>query len=96
MIRRRALGYVGGVNRLIAYLRENLIIDFQGELTRETVRELVAGDESRDVRALLAKLTSDEKVEDMLLVLADCLVESVHRSLTDEVMREQLRMYLES
>ena len=89
--------YVGLVNRLIAYLRENIIVDFQGELTLETVRELLAGDDSRDARALLAKLVGDgKKVEEMMLVLADCLLDSVQRALTDEIMRDQLRMYIES
>jgi hypothetical protein len=90
------LGYPRGVNQLIAYLRENLIIDFQGDLSVGKVRELLAGDDSRDVKALLAKLVAEKKVENMMLVLADCLLESVQRALTDDVMREQIRMYAES
>jgi hypothetical protein len=84
------------VNRLIAYLREHLIVDFQGELSVEKVRELLAGDESRDARTILAKLIGDGKIEEMMLVLADCLLESVQKALTDDVMREQLRTYIES
>jgi len=72
------------------------MIDFQGELTVAKVRELLAGDDSRDAKTLLAKLVVDRKVEDMMLVLADCLLEPVQRSLTDDVVREQLRMYSES
>jgi hypothetical protein len=60
------------------------------------VRELVAGDDSRDTKVLMAKLVAENKVDDMFLVLADCLLEHVQRSLTDEVMREQIRMYSES
>jgi hypothetical protein len=85
-----------GVNRLIEYLRQHLIIDFQGDLTVGKVRELVAGDDSRDTKVLMAKLVAENKVDDMFLVLADCLLEHVQRSLTDEVMREQIRMYSES
>jgi len=84
------------VNRLIEYLRQHLMIDFQGELTVGKVRELLAGDETRDAKQLLAKLVADRSVEDMILVLADCLLEPVQRALTDEVVREQLRMYSES
>lgn len=84
------------MNRLIEYLRQNLMIDFQGDLSVAKVRELLAGDESRDAKALLAKLVADRKVEDMMLVLADCLLEPVQKSLSDDVMREQLRMYSES
>jgi len=88
--------YLVTVNRLIDYLRQNILIDFQGDLSVAKVRELLAGDESRDAKALLTKLVADRKVEDMLVVLGDCLTETVQRVLTDDVMREQLRMYSES
>jgi hypothetical protein len=81
---------------LIDYLRQHLIIDFQGDLTVAKVRELLAGDDSRDAKSLLAKLVADRKVEDMMLVLADCLLEPAQNALTDDVVREQLRMYSES
>jgi hypothetical protein len=90
------LRYLRHVNRLIDYLRQNLMIDFQGDLSVAKVRELLAGDESRDAKNLLSKLVADRKVEDMLVVLCDCLTEPVQRALTDDVMREQLRMYSES
>jgi len=88
--------YLVEVNRLIEYLRQNILIDFQGELSVAKVRELLAGDDSRDAKALLTKLVAERKVEDMLVVLADCLTEPVQKALTDDVMREQLRMYSES
>lgn len=84
------------MNRLIEYLRQNLMIDFQGELTVGKVRELLAGDDSRDAKQLAAKLVAEKSVEDFVLVLADCLLEPMQRALTDEVMREQIRMYTES
>ena len=85
------------VNRLIDYLRKHIMIDFQGDdLTVAKVRELLAGDDSRDAKTLLAKLVADRSVEDMMLVLADCLLEPVQNALTDDIMREQVRMYSES
>ena len=96
MIRAASVRYLVTVNRLIEYLRKNILIDFQGDLSVAKVRELLAGDESRDAKALLTKLVADRKVEDMLVVLGDCLTEPVQRALTDDVMREQLRMYSES
>jgi hypothetical protein len=84
------------VNRLIDYLRQHLMIDFQGDLTVAKVRELLAGDDSRDAKTLLTKLVAERSVEDMMLVVADCLLEPVQRALTDDVVREQLRMYSES
>jgi hypothetical protein len=88
--------YLGHVNRLIDYLRQNLMIDFQGDLSVAKVRELLEGDDSRDAKMLLAKLVADRKVEDMMIVLADCLLEPVQQALTDDIMREQLRMYSDS
>lgn len=88
--------YLRGVNRLIEYLRQNLMIDFQGDLSVAKVKELLAGDESREAKTLLSKLVADRKVEDMLMVLCDCLTEPVQKALTDDVMREQLRMYADS
>jgi hypothetical protein len=72
------------------------MIDFQGDLSVAKVRELLAGDDSRDAKALLTKLVAERNVEDMMLVLADCLLEPVQRALGDDLMREQLRMYSES
>jgi hypothetical protein len=92
----RRLRYPRGVHQLIDYLRQHLMIDFQGDLTVGRVRELLAGDDSRDAKALMAKLVAENSVEDLMLVLADCLLEHVQRSLTDDVVREQIRMYAES
>ncbi len=90
------VGYVGGVNRLVAYLRDHVFVDFQGELDVDKVRELLAGDDSRDAKVLLARVTRDKGTEDMMVALADCLLEVVQNALTDEVMREQLRAYVEA
>lgn len=84
------------MNQLIAYLRQNVILDFQGDLDIETIREWLKDDESREARQLLAKLVEDGGISEMVLVLADCLLETVQQALTDAAVREQLRMYTES
>ena len=84
------------MNRLIEYLRQNLMIDFQGDLSVAKVRELLAGDDSKEAKTLMTKLVADRKVEDMLMVLCDCLTEPAQKALTDDVVREQLRMYADS
>jgi len=84
------------VNQLIDYLRKNLILDFQGDLNLEMCREFLKDDDSREARQLLAKVVQDKGTNEMILILADCLVEAVQNALSDEVMREQLRMYSES
>ena len=94
--KRLLVRYQTSVNRLIEYLRQHLMIDFQGDLTVAKVRELLAGDDSRDAKQLLAKIVAEKSVEDMIIVLADCLLEPVQNALTDDVMRENIRMYSES
>ena len=84
------------MNRLVAYLRENVFVDFQGDLSVDKVRELLAGDESRDAKALRARITRDKGTDDMMVALADCLLEVVQAALSDDIMREQLRAYVEA
>jgi hypothetical protein len=84
------------VKALIAYLLDNLILDFKGDLTLEMVREFLRDDDSREGRALLAKLVEDRGVSDMMITLADCLQDNLRNGITEESVREQVRTYAES
>jgi len=84
------------VNKLIAYLRENVVLDFQGDLDLEMVRDYLKDDDSREAKAVLAKVVADGNADDMMLVLADVLLETVRSALTDDVLRQNLRLYAES
>ena len=84
------------MNALINYLLENLMLDFQGDLTIEMVRDFLRHDESRDARSLLTRLAEDRSTSDMMITLADCLKEYLRTGITDDVVREQIRMYTES
>ncbi|MCS6914766.1 MAG: hypothetical protein RMK29_08820 [Myxococcales bacterium] len=84
------------MNALINYLIDNLMLDFQGDLALETVRHYLRDDDSQDARALLAKLAEDRGVSDMMITLADCLKDYIRTGITEEVVREQIRLYAES
>jgi hypothetical protein len=84
------------VNQLISYLLDNLILDFQGDLNLDMVRNFLREDDSRDARALLSKLVEDRGVNDMMVTLADCLQDYLKSGINDEVVREQIRLYTES
>lgn len=84
------------MNALISYLLENMFLDFQGDLTLEKVRDFLKDDEGRDARALLTKLVEDRGVNDMMITLADCLLDSLRTAINEETVREQIRMYAES
>ena len=84
------------MKELVRYLIENLYLDFQGEISLDTVRQFLRGDDSREAKALLAKLIEDKGVDDLLLTLADCLKEHIRGGVNEQVVREQLSLYSES
>jgi hypothetical protein len=75
---------------------ENAYIDFRGDIAMDQVRQFLREDDSRESRALLAKLIEDKGVDDLLLALADVLKEYIQVGVTEEVIREQLVTYSES
>lgn len=84
------------MKELIAYLRENLILDFQGELDLEMVREFLKTDDSREAKAVMSKVVADGGADELMLVLADVLLDTVRAALTDDVLRKNLQAYAES
>src|SRR5262249_3204704 len=84
------------VKELVRYLLDNLYLDFQGEISIDTVRQFLRGDESREAKALLSKLIADKGVDELLLTLADCLKEHIRTGVNEQVLREQLSLYSES
>jgi hypothetical protein len=84
------------VKQLIAYLLDNMFLDFQGSLTLDMVREFLRDDDSRESRALLSRLVEDRGVDDMLTTLADCLQDGIKTGINEDVVREQIRTYAES
>lgn len=84
------------MDQLVACLMDNLILDFQGELTLDMVRDFLREDDSREAKALLAKLVEDRGVEEMMICIADCLRDFLKTGIKGEVMEEQIRLYSES
>lgn len=84
------------MKELARYLLSNLQLDFSGNITIEQVRQFLREDDSREARVLLSKLIEDKGVEDLLVVVADCLKDYIGVGITDEVIREQLNTYAES
>jgi hypothetical protein len=84
------------VKQLIAFLLDHAMLDFSGGLTLEMVKEFLRDDDSREAKALLAKMLQDGGVEEMQVTLADCLQEYLRNSLTETVVSEQLKLYAES
>jgi hypothetical protein len=84
------------VKELIRYLMENMYLDFQGEISLDTVRQYLRGDESREAKQLLQKLIEDKGVDELLITLADVLKEHIRSGVSEQVVREQLQLYSDS
>ena len=84
------------MKELIRYLLNNIYLDFQGEITLDTVRGFLREDDSREARKLLGKLIEDKGVDDMLLILADCLKDYLTTGVNEKVVSEQLSIYTDS
>ncbi len=84
------------MKELIRYLIDNLYLDFQGEISLDTCRQFLRGDESREAKQLLQKIIEDKGVDELLITLADCLKDHIRTGVNDQVVREQLQMYSES
>jgi hypothetical protein len=84
------------LKELVRYLLENMYLDFQGEISLETVRQFLRNDDSREARQLLQKLIEDKGVDELLLTLADVLKDNLRSGVSDDVVREQLVLYSES
>ncbi len=84
------------MKELVRYLLDNMYVDFQGEISLDTVRQFLRGDDSREAKALLQKLIEDKGVDDLLITLADVLKEHIRTGINEQVTREQLVMYAES
>ena len=84
------------MKELVRYLLANMYIDFQGEISLDTVREFLRQDDGREARTLLAKLIEDKGVDEMLITLADVLKDHLATGVSDKVVKEQLMLYADS
>lgn len=81
------------MNQLIKYLLDNLMLDFEGDLTMEMVRDFLRADQSPEAKELLTRLVEASGPSEMLITVADCLKEHLRTGINEEVIREQLQLY---
>lgn len=84
------------MKELVKYLLDNLYLDFQGDITLDTVRAMLREDDGKEARLLLKKLMDDKGVEDLLIALADCLRDHLATGINEESVREELANYVDS
>ena len=84
------------MKELVKYLLDNMYLDFQGEISVETVRSFLREDDGKESRQRLAKLVQYKGVDEMLITLADCLKDHLATGITEKVVKDQLSTYSES
>ena len=84
------------MKELVRYLLDHLVLDFQGDISVEKVREFLREDDSKEARQLLSKIIEEKGVDDMLITLADCLKDHIRSGVNEDTLREQLQLYSES
>ena len=55
------------MKELIRYLIDNMYLDFQGDISLESVRGFLREDESREARQLLSKIIEEKGIDDLLI-----------------------------
>ena len=84
------------MKELVRYLLDHLVLDFQGDISVEKVREFLREDDSKEARQLLSKIIEEKGVDDLLITLADCLKDHIRTGVNEDTLQEQLQLYSES
>ena len=84
------------MRELARYLLSHAILDFEGDITIDQVRQFLRDDDTRAARMLLSRLIEDKGVDDFLIVVADCLKEHIKAGITEDTILDQLGSYSDS
>ncbi len=84
------------MEELCRFLIGHMLLDFDGEVDQEAVGRFLAEDDSPLASKLRMHIANNEKFEDFLLVLSDCLREYIGSGVSPEAVQEQIEVYLEA
>jgi len=83
------------MDKLSKYLLERLQLDFSGDIDSETIKQYLREDNSAEANQLLSKI-AQEGVDDLLIVVADCLKENLAEGINENTLKQQLSSYGEA
>ena len=83
------------MDKLSKYLLERLQLDFSGDIDVEVIKQLLRDDNSAEANQLLSKI-AQEGLDDLLIVVADCLKECLAEGITENSVKKQLVTYGEA
>ena len=84
------------MEELCSYILDHIILDFVGEFTMDKLNDMLVRDGSQVSRDLRARLISEQGPDQFLMVLLDCLRESLDEGIGKDKVEEQVRFYLEA
>lgn len=84
------------MDKLCDFLISRLILDFDGDVTYDTINNFLADDDSTTARALRGRLIAEGNAGDFLIVLSDCLREYIRTGITPDNVKSQIELYAES
>ncbi|MFH1436731.1 MAG: hypothetical protein ABIJ56_13570 [Pseudomonadota bacterium] len=83
------------MDKLAKYLLEHIQLDFSGELDMDMLKDFLKDDGTQEANLILAKV-SQEGVDDMLIVVADCLKDYLAEGINEKTIRSQVASYGEA
>ena len=83
------------MDKLSKYLLERLQLDFSGDIDSEIIKQYLREDNSAAANQLLSKI-AQEGMDDLLIVVADCLKENLAEGINENTMKQQLSSYGEA
>jgi hypothetical protein len=83
------------MDKLSKYLLDRLQLDFSGDIDMEVIKQFLRDDNSPEANQILAKI-AQEGVDDLLIVVADCLKEHLASGINENTLKQQLASYGEA
>lgn len=83
------------MDKLAKYLLERLQLDFSGDIDTEIIQQILKEENSPEANQLLSKI-AQEGLDDLLIVVADCLKECLNEGINENTMKKQLVSYAEA
>jgi hypothetical protein len=83
------------MDKLSKYLLEHLQLDFSGDIDIETIKQFLREDNSTEANQILSKI-AQEGLDDLLIVVADCLKEYLAEGINENSVKKQLVTYGEA
>jgi hypothetical protein len=83
------------MDKLAKYLLDRLQLDFSGDIDMEVIKQFLRDDNSPEANQILAKI-AQEGVDDLLIVVADCLKEHLASGINENTLKQQLTSYGEA